>query len=600
MVKLSGIILTLILLFIGFSYFTPAVDLQAASSNSGNSSAGSVETAPVAQTEMAVVDVPQAAEPVPVAQLETAMVRAPQPEESDVAANVTVANNFAHVDAIGTTPAALEVPAADLVAQNDEQESPPSDSGAPTALQTKYTGPATIGAARDALRGHDFATAAAVLSSPELTDNAEAQYLLSTLYRNGDGVERDDARAFNLAKQSADKGYVDAEFSLGRMYLSGRGVEQDPEQARHWMARAAEAGHVGATEALVVLMTQPLAAPAEVPQQQVATVQVQSSDIGQRLGRSPMMEAAERGETRTVLRLLAAGEPVDTRDAAGQTPLMLAAATAHPDTLDALLEAGAHVDANDADRRTAIMFAAESGNAPVLERLVTAGARLDLRDNSGHSATDIALLSGHCDFALMLASRLPPAEMAEMPEDSISAALATCNATEMDSLASAGLSLDFTDQRGRNAIWYAANAGNAEVVNYLIKRGYSPDSADTNGVSPLLIAINAAQEPVAMPLIAAGANVEATTTAGNTPLLIAATRGLPDVTEALIHAGAQVNHRNRDGFSALMLAAKYGRKDIAEMLIASGADTGLRNVKRERAADIASAAGYEEIASLMR
>ena len=53
--------------------------------------------------------------------------------------------------------------------------------------------------------------------------NPEAQFLLGTLYRSGDGVLQDDKQAVDWFQRAADQGYVRALSALGASYWSGRG-----------------------------------------------------------------------------------------------------------------------------------------------------------------------------------------------------------------------------------------------------------------------------------------------------------------------------------------------------------------------------------------
>lgn len=457
--------------------------------------------------------------------------------------------------------------------------------------------PATLASVQELLRKRDYRSAATLLSDPALQDDPDAKYLLSNLYRKGQGVPRDLPRAFSLVQAAAEAGHLEAQFSLGRMYLSGKGTEKNTVLAQLWMARAAESGHVGATEALVTLITQ-LSAPAEQTAQQQPEVEIVASAFGQRTGLSPLLEAAARGETRVLDTLIAEGAEIDARDADGRTPLILAASEGHVEALGKLLSAGARFDATDSEKMTALMHAAENGHIEVMVALFAAGAGTSEVDGQGHSVTDVALLAGQCAsaaFAFENMTDVPPAPSPQV----LAAAIAGCDEHDFVALAEHGVPLDFTDGRGRNGLWHAAQHGKPAIAHFYVEHGADPNGSDVAGLSPLLVAINGASEDIAEELIANGAEIDSTTSSGNTPLMIAATRGLPKTALALIEHGADVNHRNRDGFTALMLAAKYGRLDMAETLIANGADTDLRNVKRERAAEIAVAAGYDKIALLM-
>jgi hypothetical protein len=61
--------------------------------------------------------------------------------------------------------------------------------------------------------------------------DSSAQVALAKKYRDGDGVERDDAGAIRWLQQAARLGNADAQYELGNAYAEGRGVDRDPINA---------------------------------------------------------------------------------------------------------------------------------------------------------------------------------------------------------------------------------------------------------------------------------------------------------------------------------------------------------------------------------
>jgi TPR repeat protein len=66
--------------------------------------------------------------------------------------------------------------------------------------------------------------------------------LLGDLYREGRGVERNDAIAARYYLIAANNGAAQPQFLLGTMYAAGTGVEQDMEEAVKWYRLAADQG----------------------------------------------------------------------------------------------------------------------------------------------------------------------------------------------------------------------------------------------------------------------------------------------------------------------------------------------------------------------
>ncbi len=69
--------------------------------------------------------------------------------------------------------------------------------------------------------------------------NADVQYSLGLMYRNGLGVRQDYAEAARWYRKAAEQGDGHAQFNLGVMYDKGQGVPQDYAQAHMWFNLAA-------------------------------------------------------------------------------------------------------------------------------------------------------------------------------------------------------------------------------------------------------------------------------------------------------------------------------------------------------------------------
>jgi len=72
--------------------------------------------------------------------------------------------------------------------------------------------------------------------------NADAQFTLGLMYREGKGVPQDVKEATAWLSKAAEQGQTEAQENLGLSYAKGLGVERDWVQADKWFGIAAASG----------------------------------------------------------------------------------------------------------------------------------------------------------------------------------------------------------------------------------------------------------------------------------------------------------------------------------------------------------------------
>ena len=82
---------------------------------------------------------------------------------------------------------------------------------------------------------------------------ADAQFALGCLYKDGQGVDQSYERAAEYYEAAARQGKASAQLNLGGLYYNGQGVEQSNETACPWFMKAAEQGNEGAIRNLQIL-----------------------------------------------------------------------------------------------------------------------------------------------------------------------------------------------------------------------------------------------------------------------------------------------------------------------------------------------------------
>ena len=81
-----------------------------------------------------------------------------------------------------------------------------------------------------------------LLKQAEMGDS-NAQARIAWMYHTGEGVEKNDAMAFEWMKKAADKGDSVAQNNLGVYYRDGVGTAADPAAAAEWFKKSALQGN---------------------------------------------------------------------------------------------------------------------------------------------------------------------------------------------------------------------------------------------------------------------------------------------------------------------------------------------------------------------
>jgi ankyrin repeat protein len=286
---------------------------------------------------------------------------------------------------------------------------------------------------------------------------------------------------------------------------------------------------------------------------------------------SPLAEAAQRGDTRAVLellaegadpnavgrdgtpalhwtvrvgdrataeRLVAAGANVNAASRYGVTPLQLAIARGDGTLTRWLLAAGADAAATDRAGEPPLMQAARIGNVEAVAALLQHGVPVDAREAAfGQTALLLAARHGHVELVKLLLDSGADVDAATRPEEAprfIPPSESPPGLSRGIGIVRAGWPEDrgkrFPAGGAKTALNYAAREGHLDVARLLIERGANLELADDNGITPLLDAIlnasffrvsrtgTSAHLSVANLLLDAGANVNAMDWYGETPL----------------------------------------------------------------------------------
>lgn len=326
------------------------------------------------------------------------------------------------------------------------------------------------------------------------------------------------------------------------------------------------------------------------------------SDVDDK-NRTPLMEAAARGDLLTVKRLVSGGADLNDRWERSGTALMVAAEKGHAEVVEYLLSKGADVNGADDYRGSPLTSAACSAHPEIMRILIEHGANvnearplgcvgakyevpvLTVPFESAAAMGDVALVRLMLDKgaslpvlgrdALMVALRNGRTEVAKLLEERgvkvTLSDLAHLGLTkEILSRLAAGADVNEENESGETALMMAAEQGYLKLVKLLLDRGAD---LTAQGLPALSSAARRGRLNVVKFFVERGVDVSQE---GRGPDLIGVVQNRhPDLLRYLLDHGADVNAHDSVGWTVLMEAANVDRMDMVELLLEHGADVSL-------------------------
>lgn len=313
----------------------------------------------------------------------------------------------------------------------------------------------------------------------------------------------------------------------------------------------------------------------------VAMVIVSPCLAAEKVATTALHQAALRGETESVSRLISEGVDVDAKNLYGITPLSIACEYGNSAIVELLLDAGADANQTIAGGETALMTSCRTGDVGIVAALIKHGAAIEAKNKSGQTALMWAADEG--------------------------------NIEAIDVLIEAGAKIDSKTKQGFTAMMFASREGRIDTALRLIEAGADvndvmnpPNSSGRNPrerTSALMLAVESGHFELALRLVEAGADPN-DQRSGYAPLHAVtwvrktergdnvegdpSPRGSGRVTSLqfvrrLIGAGADVNLQllkgkggraelNMRGATPFLLASKTADLPLMEVLLELGAD----------------------------
>lgn len=236
------------------------------------------------------------------------------------------------------------------------------------------------------------------------------------------------------------------------------------------------------------------------------------------------------------------------------TPLIQAARRGDLKSLEVLLEAGAKIDTTNDVGHTALIVAVKERHYQVAEVLLGFGANLTIRDKSSKSALDYDTYDS--PLYERLGGEILPVDIFALARESTPETVATL-------LDTVRFNLKTSDAYGQTLLFYAVLNPDLEMIDVLLERSADINHHDTSGWTALMHAIRDNPNPeMTRHLLELGASpTDHVTWAGiQTPLLTAAQSNRLEVIQMLLDAGV-------DPLLELPYVARYGSSGALEFVL---------------------------------
>ena len=230
-------------------------------------------------------------------------------------------------------------------------------------------------------------------------------------------------------------------------------------------------------------------------------------------------------------------------------------------TVQTLLNEGVSPNATDNRETPALIMAAAGGQTQVLKALLDHKALVNLPDKYGFTALHFAadsetarlLIEAHADFnACNNRQKATPLISAAMNGKSEVA----------QTLLEYNVMVNHQDESGNTALIYAASNTDQKTVDLLLKKQALPEIKNQSDETALMMAALYERNSIIDVLIQNGANLNAQDKNGNTPLMLTCYWAEKEGTiRHLLDLGANVTLQNKQGKKAVDFFARNGLKN---------------------------------------
>ena len=298
-----------------------------------------------------------------------------------------------------------------------------------------------------------------------------------------------------------------------------------------------------------------------------------SVDSRNATGRTPLMNAALKGNVQAVKSMIKRGADPSLTDYKGWNMLHFAAEGGDTDIISLIHTHLPNIDSKTDDGDTPLMLAALNGKLHAVKWFLEKGATVACEDKIGWNTLHCAAQGGDTDILSLIHTRLPDIESRSgVGETPLMVAASSRNLHAVKWFLEKGATVACEEKNGWNTLHHAAMGGDTDIISLIHTHLPNIESKTGHGHTPLMVAAMNGKLHAVKWFLEKGATVACKDKRGWNTLHHAAVGGDPDTIDLILPHLLDVDSKTADGETPLIIAVYRGKLQCIKCLLERGAN----------------------------
>ena len=303
-----------------------------------------------------------------------------------------------------------------------------------------------------------------------------------------------------------------------------------------------------------------------------------SVDCRNTTGRTPLMNAALKGNVQVVKSIIKREADPSLMDNRGLNTLHYAAQGGNTDIISLIHTHLPDIDSKTREGDTPLMLAALNGKLRAVKWFLERGATVACEEKRGWNTLHHAAQGGDTDIISLIHTHLPNIDSKTREGGTPLMLAALCGKLyAVKWLLEKGATVACENDVGWNTLHYAAQGGDTDIISLIHTHLPNIESKTGNGYTPLMVAAFRGELLAVKWFLEKGATVACKDSRGWSTLHHAARGGDTDII-SLIHTHLpNIDSKTGEGITPLMLAASCGKLHAVKWFLEKGATVACEN-----------------------